>query len=65
MPDSGRRQGRLLPIPGSPPDLVRPPVGCAFAPRCPLARERCRAEIPALRELTPGHLSACHFAEDL
>jgi oligopeptide/dipeptide ABC transporter ATP-binding protein len=65
MPDIGRRQGRLTPIPGSPPDLARPPAGCAFAPRCPLARERCRAEAPALRELSPGHLSACHYAEEV
>jgi oligopeptide/dipeptide ABC transporter ATP-binding protein len=56
---------RLQPIAGAPPDLARLPNGCAFHPRCPLARERCYHEDPPLREVSPGHLSACHFAEEL
>jgi oligopeptide transport system ATP-binding protein len=55
----------LQPIAGAPPDLARLPNGCAFHPRCPLARERCYHEDPPLREVSPGHLSACHFAEEL
>ena len=45
---------RLRTIPGRPPDLVDPPAGCAFAPRCRYARERCHAEAPPLdrRRLT-------------
>lgn len=43
----------------------RPAKGCSFAPRCPLARERCREETPALREIAPGRQSACHFAESV
>ena len=39
----------------------RPATGCAFAPRCPLARERWRQETPLLREAAPGRWSACHF----
>lgn len=39
------------------------PAGCAFHPRCPLATDRCRAELPQLRELAPGHQVACHLAE--
>ena len=36
--------------------------GCVYAHRCPNACDRCRAEAPALRELSPGHRAACHFA---
>jgi len=49
-------------IPGAPPSLVAPPPGCRFHPRCPIAVERCRVEEPALRELAPGHVAACHLA---
>ncbi|MCA9876495.1 MAG: ABC transporter ATP-binding protein [Thermomicrobiales bacterium] len=51
-----------VPIPGSPPDMLRPPDGCAFHPRCRFAEERCRIESPPLRHTAPGHLAACHFA---
>ncbi len=64
-PNLEQRQGRLQPIAGAPPDLSRLPSGCAFHPRCPLVQARCRSERPELRELQPGHFSACHFAEDL
>jgi peptide/nickel transport system ATP-binding protein len=59
---------RLLGIPGSPPDLAAMPGGCRFHPRCPLCvpteplYERQLHERPALRELEPGHLVACHLA---
>jgi oligopeptide/dipeptide ABC transporter ATP-binding protein len=46
-------------------DPANPPPGCAFHPRCPHAVDRCRVEIPALREVSPGTLSACHRAEEL
>ena len=53
---------RLASIPGRPPDLVNPPKGCNFAPRCRYAQERCLEEEP---ELQPGedsgHVFACHF----
>lgn len=54
---------RLAPIRGAPPDLARPPTGCRFHPRCPLATEACRAASPPLREVAPGHLSRCIHAE--
>ena len=50
-------------IPGAPPDLRSPIVGCAYVQRCPMAIERCSAEEPDLREITGGHTSACHRAE--
>jgi oligopeptide/dipeptide ABC transporter ATP-binding protein len=49
----------LRPIPGSPPDLVRPPSGCRFHPRCPLASEECRSGELKLREVEPGRYSMC------
>lgn len=50
---------RLPAIGGVVPNLLRLPAGCAFAPRCPHAVERCQAERPALEELSPGHWCRC------
>ena len=58
---SGPRLARLLPIPGSPPDLSAPPPGCAFAPRCPRAQARCRVETPALVDQAEHHQVACWY----
>jgi oligopeptide/dipeptide ABC transporter ATP-binding protein len=52
---------RLNAIDGRPPDLLRPPLGCPFAPRCPYAQDKCRAEKPPLVEAEPGHSYACWF----
>jgi peptide/nickel transport system ATP-binding protein len=46
-------------IPGAPPDLVNPPSGCRFHPRCPVVMEKCQKEIPPLLEIETGHWSAC------
>ena len=51
--------------PGDPPNPIAPPSGCRFHPRCPHARDRCRAEAPALRPIGDGRRAACHFAEEL
>ena len=53
---------RLVPIEGQPPDLSNLPEGCAFAPRCREAVDRCRAERPVLTEVSPHHHKAC-FAD--
>ena len=50
---------RLPAIGGVVPNLLHLPAGCAFAPRCPHAQERCRTERPALEELSPGHWCRC------
>jgi hypothetical protein len=50
---------------GEVPSPVAPPSGCYFHPRCRFAEDRCRAEAPLLREVTPGHFARCHFAEQL
>jgi oligopeptide transport system ATP-binding protein len=55
----GETRRRLVPIEGQPPDLAALPPGCAFAPRCRYAEERCRAARPALREAAPDHDVAC------
>jgi oligopeptide transport system ATP-binding protein len=57
-------KGELCPIKGQPPSLIDIPSGCAFHPRCPHAREICRTEVPQLKEIEPGHRSACHFSAD-
>ena len=49
----------LTPIPGAPPDLVQPPSGCRFHPRCPLASDECKSGEFFLRQVEPGHHSAC------
>ncbi len=53
---------RLQIIGGRPPDLINPPAGCRFAPRCPYAQPKCHTEPPPLVEAeTPGHLFRCWF----
>jgi peptide/nickel transport system ATP-binding protein len=56
---TGKR--RFAPIAGELPSPFAPPSGCHFHPRCPAALPRCRAERPALTEIAPGRLSACHL----
>lgn len=51
-------------IPGSVPDLVSPPSGCRFHPRCDFCFDRCSVEPPALREILPGHFVACYLYSD-
>ena len=46
-------------LPGSPPNLAEPPSGCRFHPRCPLAQDRCRREVPAMTAIAPAHKVAC------
>ena len=59
IPDLDRRRARLATIEGTVPDLSAALVGCRFAPRCPFAEPRCRAEAPTLRAVEPGHEAAC------
>ena len=59
------RKSKLDPIDGQPPDLVRLPPGCAFAPRCRYAIARCLSEVPPLLSVSHGHESACWVADQL
>ena len=55
---------RLERIPGAPPNLVEPPTGCRFHPRCPYAEEVCQKEVPEPRKVE-GRKVACHFAGEV
>jgi oligopeptide/dipeptide ABC transporter ATP-binding protein len=57
------RKTRLQPIEGQPPDLIQPPQGCAFGPRCTLNCDSCSQVPPFLVEASPGHFVACHAAK--
>jgi oligopeptide/dipeptide ABC transporter ATP-binding protein len=63
VPDPAARRSRTL-IQGDVPSSYAPPAGCRFHTRCPHARERCRAEEPALVE-AQGHATACHFWSEI
>jgi len=65
VPDPRAQHQRIV-LPGEVPSPAAPPPGCPFHPRCPHPKknERCRTEPPELREVAPGQLAACHFAED-
>ncbi len=65
LPNVRERSRYLQPIPGAPPDLVRPPSGCRFHPRCPLVADACVREQPPLRQVAPDHLSACLYHDRL
>jgi peptide/nickel transport system ATP-binding protein len=53
---------KLQIIGGRPPDLINPPTGCRFSPRCPYVRDKCRTELPPLVEAdTPGHEYRCWY----
>ncbi|GAA0307363.1 ABC transporter ATP-binding protein [Streptomyces polychromogenes] len=61
IPRLDQKGQELYAIKGLPPNLLAIPPGCAFNPRCPMARAACRAEVPPLAEAGPGRASACFF----
>ena len=61
IPDPFYEKKRIV-LRGEVPNPIDPPSGCKFHTRCERACERCKTEEPALREITPGHFAACHFA---
>jgi oligopeptide transport system ATP-binding protein len=61
IPAAEKRGSRLRAIPGRVPDAQAVPGGCAFHPRCPLAEERCRREMPESVEHAAGHAASCFF----
>jgi peptide/nickel transport system ATP-binding protein len=63
LPRADAEGARLAEIRGIVPSLREPIPGCAFAPRCALATERCRSTLPALRPFGAGHHVACWEAE--
>jgi peptide/nickel transport system ATP-binding protein len=61
VPRIENRKRAFSVVKGEIPSPINPPPGCHFHPRCPLAMERCRVEVPKLREIAPGQRSACHL----
>ncbi len=65
MPDPELQRSReRIVLHGELPSPLDPPPGCRFHTRCPLATERCRTEVPVLRELPGGHQVSCHLVDD-
>jgi len=62
VPDPKFRRTMTMPK-GEIPNPINPPSGCRFHPRCPIAQADCSKDEPELRELRPGHMVACHYAE--
>ena len=64
VPDPVAEASRTrVPLVGEVPSPAAPPPGCVFSTRCPLVIDRCRAEVPELRAITPNHWAACHLAD--
>ena len=61
VPRLDTRRRRFEPVKGEIPSPLDPPPGCHFHPRCPFAMDRCRDEVPLLKEVAPGRVSACHL----
>ncbi len=61
VPRIEARKRRFTAIKGEIPSPIAPPSGCHFHPRCPSAMPRCASEAPTLKEVAPGHKSACHL----
>ena len=64
VPDPKTARKRII-LSGDVPSPVNPPPGCRFHTRCPLAIDRCRVEVPPMKEVAPGHFAACHLREGL
>lgn len=60
IPDANRKRNRII-LEGDVPSAYNPPSGCKFHTRCPYATDRCREEVPALRDMSGGHSVACHL----
>lgn len=63
-PDPRSKRSRII-LEGDVPNPAKPPSGCYFHPRCAYAKDLCKQEGPALKEVKPGHFAACHFANEL
>ncbi len=61
VPRLDQRGREYAPVRGEIPSPLDPPSGCHFHPRCPYAMERCRSEVPKLKEIAKGRISACHL----
>jgi oligopeptide transport system ATP-binding protein len=62
-PSVEARRKRVI-LKGDIPSPVNPPAGCRFHTRCPIAFERCKVDVPPLRQYAPGHFAACHWVDE-
>ena len=62
---SRQEENMRIVLKGDVPNPAKPPSGCRFHPRCFMAQPICSTDEPPLREVLPGHWSACHFADDV
>lgn len=62
LPRPGHQSGRIV-LGGDPPSPAQIPGGCRFHPRCPIAQDICKSEVPPLRQIADAHHAACHFAK--
>lgn len=63
IPRLDTEQRYLTPIDGTVCNMMAPPRGCKFHPRCSHAMARCREDVPRLKEVAPGHFAACHLTD--
>ncbi len=61
IPKATARKRQRVILTGDVPSPINPPTGCHFHTRCPFVHARCKAEAPLLRQVTPGHVAACHL----
>jgi oligopeptide transport system ATP-binding protein len=62
VPNPKRHEGRII-LTGDVPSPIRPPSGCHFHPRCPIAKDLCKSEVPNLKPTGPDHMTSCLLAE--
>jgi peptide/nickel transport system ATP-binding protein/oligopeptide transport system ATP-binding protein len=61
VPDPKAKKGKRIILTGDVPSPMNPPKGCTFHTRCPYVMDRCKVDVPALREIKPGHWVSCHL----
>ena len=64
IPDPKVKRGNRVILTGDVPSPINPPSGCHFHTRCPYVMNRCKTEVPELREIVPGHWVSCHLHGD-
>jgi peptide/nickel transport system ATP-binding protein/oligopeptide transport system ATP-binding protein len=64
IPDPKIKREKRVILTGDVPSPITPPPGCHFHTRCPYVANRCKSEVPPLREITPDHWVACHIHKD-
>lgn len=65
IPNPEKSKERLIPIEGQPPDLLNPPLGCAYVPRCPVAMKVCLYNKPEIKNISDSHCVSCWLTEKI